>query len=103
MSADREYQIYPDVIASTKIGDEDVESTGTYFAEAVTNNQDTVVRVEVYWHGVDKKDPVLMIEIDDEDKPGGLDIMDVKIRIRRNDGLIYEGDRASQENPEERT
>lgn len=103
MGVDRNYLIYPDVVASTLPGDIEVPSTGTYYAEALTNNHDTVVRVAVYWYTPSGKEPVLMIEIDDEDKPGGLDIMDVKIRIRRNDGLIYEGDRASQENPEERT
>lgn len=103
MSVDREYLLFPDVLASTLPGDIEMESTGQYFAQTVTNNQDTIVRTTVYWYLPEDGEPVLMIEIDDEDKPGGLDIMDVKVRIRRNDGLIYEGDRASQENFEERT
>jgi hypothetical protein len=45
-------------------------------------------------------EPVLMIEIDDEDT-GGPHPMDIRIRVRRNDGLIYEGNRAEQENKEE--
>lgn len=127
MGIDRDTLIYPDVIASTKPGDVEVESTGHYFAEAVTNNHDTVVRTAIYWYMPQEEEgyltftqwsmknsgtladyqalfpdtgPVLMIEIDDEDQ-GGPDPMDINIRIRRNDGLIYEGTRADQESLEE--
>lgn len=97
---DREKFLYPNVIASTKAGDEPEFAT---FTEALTNNQETVIRTTVYWYiPGDGEEPVLMIEIDDEeDDPNHKDNMDVTVRIRRNDGLIYEGNRASQENIEE--
>lgn len=98
VDVDRETLIYPNVLAATKPGDP--ESPGT-FAEAVTNNHDTVVRVFVYWYTPEDGEPVLMIEVDDEDTPGGRDNMDIKLRVRRNDGLVYEGTRATQENKEE--
>lgn len=81
----RERQLYPHVIASTVAGDE-----ATLFVEATTNNQDTVVKVYVYWYIPQKGEPVLMIEVDDEDLPEGNDNMDIRIRLRRNDGLVYE-------------
>jgi hypothetical protein len=102
MSIDRERLIYPDVLASTKPGDIEVKSTGHYFAEAVTNNHDTVIRTIIYWYiPEDGGEPVLVIEIDDEEATGWFnDFMDVRVRIRRNDGLIYEGNRAEQESME---
>lgn len=100
MGINRETLIYPDVLASTKPGDVEIKTSGHYFAEAVTNNMDTVVRMYVYWYTPeDGREPVLMIEIDDEDT--GPDPMDIKIRVRRNDGLIYEGNCEDQENIEE--
>jgi hypothetical protein len=87
--SERERLIYPDVVASTVMGDD-----RRYMVEAVTNNQDTTVRVYMYWYiPSDGGEPVLMIEIDDEDEPGGLDPTDIRIRIRRNDGLVYEANR----------
>ena len=89
-TVDRETLIYPNVLASTKPGDP--ESAGA-FAEVVTNNQDTVVRTFIYWFiPEDGGEPVLMIEIDDEDTDGP-DPMDIRVRIRRNDGLIYEANK----------
>lgn len=96
MAADRDTLIYPDVIAATKPGDVEEPTTGHYFAEAVTNNHDTVVRTSIYWYTPPGEDPVLVIEIDDEDT-GGPDEMDIRIRVRRNDGLVYEGTRTDQE------
>ena len=99
MSTARERLLYPDVLATTR----DVEG-GPYFAEAVTNNHDTVVRMAIYWYippeDADDHEPVLMIEIDDE-FTSGPDPMDVRIRVRRNDGLIYEGNQAEQKNIKE--
>jgi hypothetical protein len=99
--SDPETLIYPDVLASTKSGPMDDGWGGKekrHFAEAVTNNQDTVVRTIVYWHTPEGEEPVLMIEIDDEEATGwSNDFMDITVRIRRNDGLIYEGNRATQE------
>lgn len=101
MRAERDTMLYPHVIAATKMGDK--ESEFAMFTEAVTNNQETVIRTYVYWYiPSDGGEPVLMIEIDDEEEdPDHKDNMDVMVRIRRNDGLIYEGNRASQENQEE--
>lgn len=95
---DVEKQLYPNVISATlagKVGDgEEV----TLYTQAVTNNQDTVIRTTVYWYTPsDGGEPALIIEIDDEDDPNGPDNMDVRIRVRRNDGLVYEGTQASQE------
>ena len=95
----RETLIYPDVLASTKPGDPEI-ARGANFAEVVTNNQDTVVRMYIYWYvPADGGEPVLMIEMDDEDT--GPDIMDIKVRVRRNDGMVYEGNREDQVNLEE--
>lgn len=88
--------IYPDVVAATQMGD-----GNRYFAVATTNNQDTIVKVVTYWHVPEEGEPVLMIEIDDETDEGAPDPMDIRIRIRRNDGLIYEGTPSEQENKEE--
>jgi hypothetical protein len=93
---ERERLLYPDVVASTQMGD-----YNRYMVTATTNNMDTVVKVHIYWFLPEGKDPVLMIEIDDEDLPEGEDNMDINIRVRRNDGLIYEGTQASQENIKE--
>jgi hypothetical protein len=57
-----------------------------------------VVRTFVYWFIPEEGEPVLMIEIDDESRWGTPEETDVKIRIRRNDGLMYEGHRADQDN-----
>lgn len=99
---DRDTLVYPSVLASTVPGDpldEAARTDAPAYVEFQTNNQDTVIRGYVYWY-VPSKDaedrtPVLMIEIDDEDE--GPDTMDITIRVRRNDGLVYEGTRASQE------
>lgn len=97
MRAERDTMLYPNVLASTRLGDK--ETDFAVFAETVTNNQDTVIKTYTYWHIPDEGEPVLMIEIDDEETVGwSKDFMDVTVRIRRNDGLIYEGNRASQEN-----
>jgi hypothetical protein len=94
---ERERLIYPDVIASTISGDE-----GRHFVTAQTNNQDTAVKLHIYWYiPGDREEPVLMIDVDDEDTPDSPDNMDITIRMRRNDGLVYEGNRADQENNEE--
>ena len=93
---DREKLLYPDVIAKTVPGDD-----GRYFAELTTNNQDTVVRVYAYWHTPEEGEPALVIEIDDEDDPEGPVNMDSLVRVRRNDGLVYEGTRATTEYREE--
>lgn len=99
MSINRDHLVYPSVLASTKPGDPTGPRQAPAYVEFQTNNQETVIRGYVYWHipPRDAKDPkpVLMIEIDDEDE--GPDVMDVTVRIRRNDGLVYEGTRASQE------
>lgn len=101
MRAERDTMLYPNVLASTRMGDK--ESDFAMFAETVTNNQDTVIKTYVYWYippeDAEDHDPVLVIEIDDEETVGwSRDFMDVTVRVRRNDGLIYEGNRASQEN-----
>jgi hypothetical protein len=88
---DLEKLIYPDVVAATQMGD-----GNRYFAVATTNNQDTVVHVAVYWHVPEEGEPVLMIEIDDETEPDAPDPMDIRVRIRRNDGLIFEGTPSEQ-------
>lgn len=97
MNIDRDTLVFPSVLASTKPGD---PREAPAFAEFQTNNQETIVRGYVYWYTPPKDEedrtPVLVIEIDDEDV--GPDIHDITVRIRRNDGLIYEGTRASQEN-----
>lgn len=103
---ERERLIYPDVIAAQDAGDgPDGRPPIRYFAKFTTNNMDTVMRGVVYWYippdDADDHEPVLIIEIDDEDLPGGKDNMDINIRVRRNDGLVYEGTRASQENIKE--
>ena len=99
---DRERLVYPDVIAATKTGEGPEDRPPIcYFAEFTTNNMDTVIRGSVYWYTPKDEEPVLVIEIDDEDLPDGKDNMDIKVRVRRNDGLVYEGTRASQENLEE--
>jgi hypothetical protein len=99
---ERERLLYPDVIVAQDAGEgPDGRPPIRYTAKFTTNNMDTVVRGYVYWYTPEGEEPVLMIEIDDEDLPGGADNMDIKIRVRRNDGLIYEGTQASQENIKE--
>jgi len=97
--SERERLIYPDVIAATKVGDsqEGEQRAVMHFAEFTTNNMDTVVRGSAYWYIPEEGEPVLVVEIDDEDVPGSADNMDIKIRVRRNDGLVYEGTREDQE------
>lgn len=94
---DPEKLIYPDVLAAVKPGDENTNFAR--WVEAVTNNQDTVIRTSVYWYvppaDAENREPVLMIEIDDEVDPDG-DNMDIRVRVRRNDGLVYEGTREEQ-------
>ena len=100
MTTDRDLLVYPSVLGSTKPGDPMGPRSAPAFVEIQTNNQDTVVRGYIYWHvpprDEDDRTPVLVIELDDEDS--GPDTMDINIRVRRNDGLVYEGTRASQEN-----
>jgi len=80
--------MFPDVIASTE-----VDGTGRYFVTATTNNHDTVVEVSVYWYTpTDGGQPALMIEVDEASD--GENPMDINLRIRRNEGLIFEGTRA---------
>ena len=104
---ERERLLYPDVIVSQDAGEglHGDKPPVRYFAKFTTNNMDTVVRGYVYWYippdDADDHEPVLVIEIDDEDLPGGKDNIDIKIRVRRNDGLIYEGTQRSQENIKE--
>lgn len=99
---DPEKMIWPNVLASTKCGPVgDSGDEARFFAEAVTNDNECVVRTSVYWYTPqDGSSPVLMIEIDDE--PEDELSNDITIRVRRNDGLVYEGDRADQENVEPR-
>jgi hypothetical protein len=100
MTTDRDTLIYPSVLASTVPGDPQGRANeAPAFVEFVTNNQDTVVRGYVYWYMPEEGEPVLVVEIDDEDT--GPDTMDITVRVRRNDGLVYEGTRKSQENLEE--
>jgi hypothetical protein len=81
---------YPHVVAATEVGD-----GGRMFVTASTNNHDTIVEVLVYWHippeDAEDREPVLMIEVDEASD--GKDPMDVNLRIRRNEGLIFEGTR----------
>ena len=90
---------YPHVVAATEVGD-----GGRMFVTASTNNHDTVVEVQLYWYippeDAEDREPVLMIEVDEaSDEP---DPMDIKLRIRRNDGLIFDGTRAETTYIEER-
>jgi len=98
---DVEKQLYPNVLGSTVSGPVDTEGGGRenrFYTQAVTNNQDTVIRTSVYWYiPSDGGEPALIIEIDDEEDPNGPDNMDVRIRVRRNDGLVYEGTQADQD------
>lgn len=107
MTTDRDTLIYPSVLGSTKPGDPLSPQSAPAFVEFQTNNQDTVIRGYVYWHippaDAENREPVLMIEIDDETDPGAAHPMDVTIRIRRNDGLIYEGNQETTTYIEEET
>jgi hypothetical protein len=85
-------QLYPDVVAATVMGDD-----RRYLAVATTNNHDTIVKVSVYWYIPEGEEPVLMIEIDDDTYPYDSDPMEVRVRIRRNDGLIFDGTPSEQE------
>jgi hypothetical protein len=101
--SERERLLYPNVIAATVAGDgpdprfSETPKEMRICASFTTNNNDTVIRGNVYWYTPSWGDPVLLIEIDDEDMPDSPDNMDVKIRVRRNDGLVYEGTQADQE------
>lgn len=87
----RDRLIWPDVIAATKMGD-----GGRYFAEVQTNNNDTAVKIYIYWYTPeDGGTPVLMIEMDDERQDEKDN--DVYLRVRRNDGLLWEGTMEDQE------
>lgn len=85
---DRDRLLWPDVVASTTMGDD-----RRYMVEAQTNNNDAGMRIYIYWHlppeDAEDRQPVLMIELDDEElgDEGG----EINVRIRRNDGLIFEG------------
>lgn len=88
---DENRPVYPHVVASTEMGD-----GGRTYVAATSNQRDTVVEVLVYWHIPETEgepgDPVLMIEVDeasDDENP-----TDINLRIRRNEGLIFEGTRA---------
>lgn len=94
--------IYPHVIGSTVNGPLGGRNDTRFFAKTVTNNMDSVIRTSTYWYiPEDGSEPVLVIEIDDEVTAPAKDTMDITVRIRRNDGLVYEGNQASQENIEE--
>jgi hypothetical protein len=83
--AERDRAIWPDVVASTKMGDD-----RRYFVEAQTNNNDAGMRIYIYWYTPeDGGQPYLVIEMDDEElgPEGG----EINVRIRRNDGLVAEG------------
>ena len=96
--SERERLLYPSVIGGTVTGDGGQDpDPARLCATFTTNNQDTVLRGIVYWYIPEEGEPVLIVEIDDEDLPDSPDNMDVKIRVRRNDGLVYEGTRATQE------
>lgn len=84
---DESRPVYPHVVASTEMGD-----GGRTYVAATSNQRDTVVEVLVYWHIPEDGEPVLMIEVDeasDDENP-----TDINLRIRRNEGLIFEGTRA---------
>lgn len=84
---DKNRPVYPHVVASTEMGD-----GGRTYVAATSNQRDTVVEVLVYWHIPEDGEPVLMIEVDeasDDENP-----TDINLRIRRNEGLIFEGTRA---------
>lgn len=89
---DRDRTIWPDVLGGTKMGD-----GRQIFVEAQTNNNDAGMHIYIYWHippeDADNHEPVLVIEMDDEvlGDEGG----DINVRIRRNDGLIFEGTKDS--------
>lgn len=93
----RDRMIYPDVVASTVMGDD-----GRYFATVSTNNNQTAVKMHVYWYIPDEGEPVLVVEVDDEPLPYGSDNSDIKVRVRRNDGLVYEGTEANSTYIEEK-
>lgn len=80
---DRDLLVWPDVVAATVMGDDT-----RYFVEASTNNNETPVKVYIYWHIPEDGDgpPVLMIEVDDD-----VETEDIYLRIRRNDGLVAQG------------
>ena len=84
---DKDRLVYPHVVAATEMGD-----GGRCYVAATTNNHDTVVEVLVYWHIPEEGEPVLMIEVDEASD--GENPMDINLRIRRNEGLIFEGTRA---------
>lgn len=92
-SEDRDLLVWPDVIASTVMGDDT-----RYFVEASTNNNETLVKVYIYWYLPDDGSgkPVLMIEVDDDPESS-----DVYLRFRRNDGLVAEGTPAEMQYMEE--
>jgi hypothetical protein len=73
--------VWPDVIAATVMGD-----GGRYFVEVSTNNNETPVKMYIYWHVPSEGPPVLMIEVDDDTESS-----DIYLRIRRNDGLVAQG------------
>lgn len=84
---DKNRPVYPHVVASTEMGD-----GGRCYVAATSNQGDTVVEVLVYWHIHEEGEPVLMVEVDeasDDEDP-----TDIHLRIRRNEGLIFEGTRA---------
>jgi hypothetical protein len=79
---DRDRLVWPDVVAATEMGDE-----GRYFVTVKTNNNETLVKVYIYWHVPADGPPALVVEVDDEPA----DSSDIYLRIRRNDGLVAQG------------
>ena len=85
----RARMLWPDVVASTKMGDD-----RRFIAEVQTNNNDAGMRIHVYWYLPDNGGkPSLIVEMDDEvlGGEGG----EINVRVRRNDGLIFEGTEAT--------
>lgn len=83
--SERDRMIWPDVIASTKMGD-----NRRFMAEVQTNNNDAGMHIYIYWYLPDNGGPPsLVIEMDDEvlGDEGG----EINVRVRRNDGLVAEG------------
>lgn len=78
---EQDRSVYPHVVATTEMGDD-----GKIFATAATNNNDTTVKVYVYWYTPEDGPPSLVVEVD-EDPPLNRDI---NLVVRRNDGLIHE-------------
>ncbi len=82
---ERDRLIWPDVVASTTMGDD-----RRYMVTAKTNNNESTAEILIYWHiPPDGGRPVLMIEVDEDTD----DDSDIPLRIRRNEGLIFDATR----------